>query len=482
MSQIYVQHFSGKFRNIKNIINVILILGYFCGSWLRWNRAEGINNQALYINLIDRKAYFFNIEIWPNEIYYLAGLLIIAALGLFIFTSIWGRLWCGYTCPQTVFVDIFNKIESFWQGDRNTRMKMDKNAKMNIDSGDKRKLKKIMTYFSWLSLSFLFAYGWVCYFYGAPQLTKDILNCSVSANATIWLLCLTFSTYTFAAILKDKVCVYFCPYGRFQSAMLDNDTNIVTYHDWRGELRGHDTKDSIEHGDCIDCGKCVFACPMGIDIRDGLQIGCIGCGLCIDACDSVMEKLKRPLGLISYDSINSTNAKIKGKQYYRNLFRMKTIIYLIIFAISLIILIYSIITKNNYFITIDKDRNPTFTIIPDGSIRNGYTINIANHSSRNYSGLKLKIIGLNDNALFAVQTNTSSTLSALEYGKEFVFNMNYEQELHLTVFIKLPHKYIENLIEEHAIKLEELPIIFVVHDPDGKEIMIKKSVFSINYN
>jgi cytochrome c oxidase accessory protein FixG len=309
MSAIYSQSVSGLYRKIKDYSSYGLLLIYFGCSWIRWPRENGLPDQAIMLDLSNRKAYLFGIQIWPEEVYYIAALLILAALGLFFVTSLFGRIWCGYTCPHTVFIDLFIKVERFFQGDRNTRMKLDSQP---LDFS--KLVKKILTHVAWAWIAFGFAFGWVCYFYDAPLLIRDIASFQVTSGGKTWLIGLTVSTYIFAGFVREKVCIYMCPYGRFQSAMLDSNSSVVTYHDWRGEPRGKYDPDNKALGDCIDCGKCVVVCPMGIDIRNGLQLACIGCGLCVDACNSVMQKLGQPLELIAYDSISSTNAKMKGER------------------------------------------------------------------------------------------------------------------------------------------------------------------------
>jgi cytochrome c oxidase accessory protein FixG len=419
---IYSQSITGKFRTLKNYGSYLLLAIYFLCSWIRWDRGADLPSQAILMDLPNRKAYLFGIEIWPDEVYYIAGLLMLAALGLFFVTSLFGRIWCGYTCPHTVFVDLFIKAEAYFQGDRNARMKLDQQEWTN----EKIK-KKLQTHVVWVLIAFSFAFGWVCYFYDAPELFHDVLTFQVSGGALAWLVGLTASTYFIAGFIREKVCVYMCPYGRFQSAMLDNDSSVVTYHDWRGEPRGK-FDESGELGDCIDCGKCVVVCPMGIDIRDGLQLPCIGCGLCIDACNSVMEKLNRPLDLIGYDSTNGNDAKRLGKTLPKNIFRMKTVLFALVFVIVSAVMFYSLVNKTQFSMSVIRDRGALFTVLPDGSYRNIYIVKFANRTAqkRNYI---LTVKGLDD---FIMKCDLQT-----EYQEKVItVELLPEEEKEMKIFVK----------------------------------------------
>jgi cytochrome c oxidase accessory protein FixG len=328
------------------------------GAWISYDRGNGLSSQAVLIDLPQRKAYFFSIIVWPEDLYYLTFLLILAAIGLFIATSLFGRIWCGYTCPHTVMVDLFMMIERIVQGDRNTRIKLDE-----IPMNGEKLIKKLLTHFLWISVSFLFGFGWVGYFYDVRLLFNDLINFSISKNGLIWLLALTGTTYLFGGFLREKVCTHMCPYGRFQSGLFDSDTILVTYHEWRGEPRG---KEAL-HGDCIDCKRCVIACPMGIDIRNGLQMPCIGCGLCIDACDDVMKKMNRPLGLIQYTSENiAKKLQESWPKQSKNkvVLRPKVIFYISIFLLVFCALLASLIMKAPIELKVDKINSPLFTVTP----------------------------------------------------------------------------------------------------------------------
>ncbi len=387
--KIYPQSITGKFRTLRNYGAYLLLGIYFLCSWIRWDRGADMPSQAILMDLPNRKAYLFSIEIWADEAYYIAGLLMLGALGLFFVTSLFGRIWCGYTCPHTVFVDLFLKAEAYFQGDRNARIKLD-----DQDWDNDKIKKKLFTHLAWVFIAFSFAFGWVCYFYDAPKLLIDVMTFEVTNGGLAWLVGLTASTYLFAGFIREKVCVYMCPYGRFQSAMLDNDSSVVTYHTWRGDPRGK-FDESGELGDCIDCGKCVVVCPMGIDIRDGLQLPCIGCGLCVDACNTVMEKLGRPLDLISYDSTNSAHAKMIGQPVIKNIFRTKTILFALVFVVVSATMLFTLAVKPEFSMSIIRDRGALFTVLPDGSIRNIYTLSIANRT-HNKKSFILSVTGLED--------------------------------------------------------------------------------------
>ena len=264
--------------------------------WLRWERGPGVPDQAVLIDMPGRRAYFFWIEIWPQEIYYLTALLILAAFGLFLVTSIGGRVWCGFTCPQTVWTDLFMWVERLIEGDRGARIRLDK-APLNRAKVAKKGLK----HGAWLLIAAATGGAWIMYFNDAPTVTRAILTGEASFAVYFFFGLFTATTYLLAGWAREQVCTYMCPWPRFQAALLDEESYVVTYQKWRGEPRGPHRKgqDWQGRGDCIACNQCVAVCPMGIDIRDGLQLECIGCGLCVDACNDVMRRVDRPLDLIA---------------------------------------------------------------------------------------------------------------------------------------------------------------------------------------
>jgi polyferredoxin len=414
--RLYPQNVKGRFRRLKWLLNTVFLSIYFFFPFFRFNRGEGAPNQAILIDLPGSKAYFFFIEIWPQEVYYLAGILIIAAVMLFFITSLFGRIWCGYACFQTVWTDIFIALERLFQGDRNERILLDRKKSF------KKFRQKFLTHGSWIIVSLLTGYGLTCYFNDAILLTKNIFRGEINANILGWILGVAFATYIMAGFAREHVCTYMCPYSRFQSAMFDKNTLIITYDEKRGEPRGklkpnensnkillkpafsdgleggaqhkkevylniHDRLSSapteqsplkvgFERGDCIDCKQCVVVCPTGIDIRNGLQMECIACGLCIDACDNVMEKIGRPKGLIRYDTLNHLFDPIPEKKF--KIFQPRSFLYSAILLSVCGLMLRNLILKPTLETSIIPDRNPIFVTLSDGSIRNGYVIKIMN--------------------------------------------------------------------------------------------------------
>lgn len=387
-AKIYPRRVWGTFRKIKWVVMVVLLGIYYVTPWLRWHRGEHSPSQAVLIDMVHTRAYFFGIEIWPQEVYYITGLLILAAVSLFFVTSLFGRVWCGYACPQTVWTDLFVWVERIVQGDRNARKKLDESP-WNL-----RKIyKKGLTHIIWLIIGLCTGGAWVFYFNDAPTLFDQIIHFDVPWSVSGWIFGLTFSTYLMAGFAREQVCTYMCPYSRFQSAMFDKDTLIIAYDEKRGEKRGkHKAGDTWEgRGHCIDCDSCVVVCPMGIDIRNGLQMECIACGLCVDACNNVMDKIGLPQGLIRYDT---ENAQQNAQAPKLHLVRPRTLWYSAIIACVGCLMLYTLLTRSVLDVSILHDRNPLFVKLSDGTIRNGYMISVLNkaHTDHVYN---LQINGIN---------------------------------------------------------------------------------------
>ena len=377
--KIYPMAVHGRLRRIKwSILAVTLGIYYFL-PFIRWDRGPHSPDQAVLIDMAARRAYFFFIEIWPQEIYYLIGLLILAAIVLFLMNAIAGRLWCGYMCPQTVWTDLFLLVERWTEGDRRERVKLDEGP------WTFGKVKaKILKHFLWLMIAWWTGGAWVLYFNDAPTLVGQLLIFQAPLIAYIWIGILTFTTYSLAGFMREQVCTFMCPWPRIQAALTDEWALNVTYRTDRGEPR-HSLKESLKlteagktSGDCIDCYQCVAACPTGVDIREGLQLDCIQCGLCIDACDNVMEKIGRQPGLIGYDTEMNIERRRDGMQPIFRIVRPRTIIYAVLIALIGCLMLYALVTRDFSGINVIHDRNPIYVEQSDGSIRNGYTLRIAN--------------------------------------------------------------------------------------------------------
>ena len=397
--QIYPKAISGLFRNIKWTVLIVLLGLYYVIPWIRWDRGPTAPDQAVLVDMPGRRLYFFFIEIWPQEIYYLTFLLMAASFGLFLATSIGGRVWCGFTCPQTVWTDLFMWVERKIQGDRGARIRLDKQPW----SSEKLR-KKGATHAAWLLIAAATGGAWIMYFNDAPTVTYEIVTGQASLAVYFFFGLFTFTTYLLAGWAREQVCTYMCPWPRIQAALLDQDSYVVTYEGWRGEPRGpHKKGTSWEgRGDCVACNQCVAVCPMGIDIRDGLQLECIGCGLCVDACNQVMARVDRPLNLITLDTERNQYNRQAGKPTESRLVRPRTIIYVVILAIIGIGVLFGLTGRDSLDLNVLPDRNPLFVKLADGSIRNGYTVKVLNRvrETKTYAltvggleGVKLSVIG-----------------------------------------------------------------------------------------
>lgn len=397
--RVYPRDIWGRYRQLKWLAMAVLLAIYYFVPFIRWDRGPQVPNQAILIDMAGRRAYFFFIEIWPQEVFYLTGLLILAAVGLFFVTSMFGRVWCGYACPQTVWTDLFIKVEYFFQGDRNARMKLESEKWTSFN----KIWRKCATHVTWIVIGLFTGGAWTLYFNDAPTLVHQILTWAVPWNVGGWIIGLTASTYIMAGYAREHVCMYMCPYARFQSAMFDRDTLIITYETERGEPRGsHKAGESWEkRGHCVDCHLCVAVCPMGIDIRQGLQMSCIACGLCVDACNSIMDKVGLPRGLIRYDTEHNHDQRIeaqKAGRSYRDRLRVlrpRTFYYVSILVIVGSVMLFSLMTRDPYDLHVLHERNPLFVKLSNGGIRNNYTIKILNksHTPRTFV---LEVEGLPD--------------------------------------------------------------------------------------
>ncbi|MFD1342573.1 cytochrome c oxidase accessory protein CcoG [Litorisediminicola beolgyonensis] len=407
---IFPRRVSGWYRRLKWAIMAVTLAVYYLTPWIRWDRGPNLPDQAVLVDLANRRFYFFWIEIWPHEFYFVAGLLIMAGLGLFLFTAALGRVWCGYACPQTVWTDLFLLVERKVQGDRNARLRLHQAPW----SAHKIRLK-LTTWAAWLAISVATGGAWVFYFTDAPTLARDLVTASAPGVAYATIFVLTMTTFIFGGFMREQVCIYMCPWPRIQGAMMDDGTLTVAYRDWRGEPRGKglkrredvaelrvagpqiggrapriampgvpDTTTGMRSegpGDCIDCNACVNVCPMGIDIRDGQQLACITCALCIDACDQVMEKIDRPRGLIDYVALSDAPREAAGGApipAWKHAMRLRNLIYLGLWSAIGLALVFALFIRPEIDMTVAPVRNPTFITLSDGSVRNAYDVRLRN--------------------------------------------------------------------------------------------------------
>lgn len=406
--KVYPKKVSGFFRSIKTWTAVVLLGVYFLGPWLRWDRGPNAPDQAILLDMAGRRGYIFGIEIWPQEVYYLTGLLILGAVGLFLATALFGRVWCGFTCIQTVFTDLFVMVERWFEGDRNARIKFDRGP-WTLNKIGRKAGKNVV----WLAIAFLTGWTWVIYFNDAPATTMALLSGEPPLGVLGFALLVTGSTYLLAGFAREQVCIYMCPWPRFQGAMFDEDSLIVTYEKWRGEPRGFAKKgESFENrGHCVDCRMCVQVCPTGIDIRNGTQLACIGCGLCIDACNSIMDRFGLPRDLITYDSVSNQVARAKGQPTKFRFVRPRTVIYAAILVLVAGVMAFSLATRSRLEINVLHERSPLFVPLSDGDIRNGYTLKILNMQpteqtftlrTENIEGATLEVVGYTEDEVTSV--------------------------------------------------------------------------------
>ncbi len=374
--KVYPKLATGTFRNIKWLVMLIALGIYYVLPWLRWDRGPDLPNQAVLLDMTHNRFFFFFLEIWPQEFYYVTGLLVLAALLLFLVTAVAGRVWCGYACPQTVWTDLMVTVERFWQGDRNARIRLDKEP-----WGVMKVVLKVMTHLSWMAIGVATGGAMVFYFEDAPTLLRQLLTGTAPFIAYLFLGLFAASTYVLGGIAREQVCIYMCPWPRIQGAMSDQHTLLVSYKTERGEPRGPHKKGQPwdGRGDCIDCNACVAVCPTGIDIRDGSQLECIQCALCVDACNGIMDRVGRPRDLIGYDTIASRDAKAQGLKHESiQLIRPRTILYAAAFALVGAIMLVAYSRRTTLEVNVLPDRNPPYVRLSAGGVRNGYVVKILN--------------------------------------------------------------------------------------------------------
>jgi cytochrome c oxidase accessory protein FixG len=387
--KIYPRSVEGIFAYWRWIFVVLTQLVFYGLPWFEWG-----TRQAVLFDLASRRFYIFGLVLYPQDFIYLTGLLVISAMALFLFTAVAGRLWCGYACPQTVYSEIFLWIERKIEGDRSARMRLD-DANFSLE----KLVKKCYKHIIWIFFAIWTGFTFVGYFTPIRELVMEFFLTQMSPWELFWVFFYAFATYGNAGFMREQICIYMCPYARFQSAMFDNDTLIVTYDAERGEPRGPRSKSAdpvaLNLGACVDCTLCVQVCPTGIDIRDGLQYECIGCGACADVCDTVMDKLGYAKGLVRYSTQNAMDNKWTPSQMWQRLMRPRIQIYTMILIAVTVGLFVSLGMRTPFKVDVERDRSTLSRITESGTLENVYRLQIMNASEVEQT-YRIKAKGLPD--------------------------------------------------------------------------------------
>ena len=371
-TKIYPRSVTGRFVSWRWAVVWLTQLVFYGLPWLMWNQ-----RQAVLFDLVSRRFYIFGLVFYPQDFIYLTALLLVAAYSLFLFTAVSGRLWCGYACPQTVYTEIFMWVERKIEGDRAKRMKLDAGPWTLQRAG-----RKLAKHAVWIAIGLWTGFTFVGYFTPIHSLGGSILALGLGPWEIFWVLFYGFATYGNAGFMREQVCKYMCPYARFQSAMFDKDTLIITYDTERGEPRGSRSKKAdpkqLGLGACVDCNLCVQVCPTGIDIRKGLQYECIGCAACVDVCDDVMTKMNYPRGLVRYDTQNGLQQHLGRAQVLRRIFRPRVLIYTVVLFIIVAVVATSIALRSPFKVDILRDRASLARVVDDGFVENVYRLQVMN--------------------------------------------------------------------------------------------------------
>jgi cytochrome c oxidase accessory protein FixG len=452
--KIYPRSVAGIFTNWRWIMVWVTQLFFYGMPWLNWG-----SRQALLFDLEAKRFYIFNLVFYPQDLIYLTLILIISALSLFLFTAVAGRLWCGFTCPQTVYTEIFLWIEAKIEGDRPARMKLDKSP-MTVN----KFFVKLKKHFVWIVFSLFTGFTFVGYFTPIRELAGSYLSFNLGPWETFWVIFYGFATYGNAGFMREQVCKYMCPYARFQSAMFDDDTLIVTYDNLRGEPRGgrsrKATPEAHKLGACVECSLCVQVCPTGIDIRDGLQYECIQCGACADVCDTVMDKMGYEKGLIKFSTQHAMTNRWSDSQVMQHIRRPRVLIYSAILSLLVFGLLASLWVRTPFRVNVVRD-GVMARMTNDGKIENVYRLQLMNGTEQTQY-YQLKVNGLK---------NVEIEAEAQEGGKhEKWVTVKPTESRWVIVDLKIP----DGEMSSGSHKIE-----FEVQAKDSKDVAIEKSVFLV---
>lgn len=462
--KIYPRSIFGYFTKWRWAMVWLTQLFFYGVPWIEWGQ-----RQALLFDLDAKRFYIFKLVLYPQDLIYLTAILIISALSLFLFTAVAGRLWCGFTCPQTVYTEIFLWIEAKIEGDRATRMRLDE-APFSV----KKLFKKSSKHFVWISFALWTGFTFVGYFTPIRELFNEFIKFNVSPWQTFWVCFYGFATYGNAGFLREQVCKYMCPYARFQSAMFDDDTLIVTYDEARGEPRGRRSSKvdstNLALGACVDCSMCVQVCPTGIDIRDGLQYECINCGACADVCDTVMDRMGYERGLIKFSTQNAIDNKWSKQQILSHVVRPRVLIYTAILVLLITALIASLWFRTPFRVNIERDRGVMARLTDDGMLENVYRLQIMN-ATESTQFYRIKVSGIKDLEIESESTKDAvNSESAEDADNKNIIMVKPAESLGVIVDLKIA----DGTLEPGSHK-----ITFEIESVEGKQTVIEKSVFLV---
>lgn len=450
--KIYPRSTFGFFTKWRWVMIWLTQIVFYGIPWIEWG-----SRQALLFDLEAKRFYIFNLVLYPQDLIYLTAILIISALSLFLFTAIAGRLWCGYACPQTVYTEIFLWIEAKIEGDRAARMKLD-----GAGMSSKKLVKKGSKHFVWIAFALWTGFTFVGYFTPIRELSTSVMNMSLGPWETFWIGFYGFATYGNAGFMREQVCKYMCPYARFQSAMFDDDTLIVTYDEARGEPRGsRSRKTDLANqnlGACIDCSMCVQVCPTGIDIRKGLQYECIGCGACADICDTVMDKMGYERGLVKYSTQTAMTNGWSHGQMLKRILRPRVMIYATVLVLLVVTLLTSLWLRSPFKVDVIRDRGVMARLAEGGMLENVYRLQIMNatESTQHY---QLKATGLDQLVIQSDVLDANHTVA-----------VNPAESRGVPVRLQIP---------DGSMKSGSHTVIFEITATESNAVVTEKSIFLV---